>query len=80
MVELVQSYRELCNSIDRVAGRPFVSSIDVQADDYPVRSSVGSTRMHVSVSVFTDAFVLYVWISSLEVSCASVSCSPPHLV
>lgn len=36
MVELVQSYRELCNSIDRVAGRPFVPNIDVKADDYPV--------------------------------------------
>lgn len=36
MVELVQSYRELCNSIDRVASRPFEPHIDVQADDYPV--------------------------------------------
>lgn len=35
MVELVQSYRELCNSIDRVASRPFEPGIDVQADDYP---------------------------------------------
>eukprot|EP00903_Cladosiphon_okamuranus_P011998 g11267.t1 len=35
MVELVQSYRELCNSIDRVAGRPFTSNIDVKADDFP---------------------------------------------
>lgn len=36
MVELIQSYRELCNSIDRVADRPFDPNIDVQADDYPV--------------------------------------------
>ncbi|CAN0056187.1 unnamed protein product [Ectocarpus sp. 4 AP-2014] len=35
MVELVQSYRELCNSIDRVASKPFDPSIDVQADDFP---------------------------------------------
>ncbi|CAM9137098.1 unnamed protein product [Ectocarpus fasciculatus] len=35
MVELVQSYRELCNSIDRVANKPFDPSIDVQADDFP---------------------------------------------
>ncbi|CAB1096679.1 unnamed protein product [Ectocarpus sp. CCAP 1310/34] len=35
MVELVQSYRELCNSIDRVANKPFDPTIDVQADDFP---------------------------------------------
>lgn len=36
MVELIQSYPELCNSIDRVANRPFEANIDVQADDFPV--------------------------------------------
>ncbi|CAM9207788.1 unnamed protein product [Scytosiphon promiscuus] len=35
MVELIQSYRELCNSIDRVANRPFDPNIGVRADDYP---------------------------------------------
>lgn len=39
MVELIQSYRELCNSIDRVANRPFDPTIGVEADDYPVGSS-----------------------------------------
>lgn len=36
MVELVQSYRELCTSINRVASRPFASNIDVKADDFRV--------------------------------------------
>ncbi|CAM9501571.1 unnamed protein product [Hapterophycus canaliculatus] len=35
MVDLIQSYRELCNSIDRVANRPFDPTIGVEADDYP---------------------------------------------
>ncbi|CAM9117886.1 unnamed protein product, partial [Pylaiella littoralis] len=35
MVELIQSYRELCNSIDRVASKPFDPEIDVQAIDFP---------------------------------------------
>lgn len=36
MVELIQSYRELCSSIDRVANRPFDPKISVQANDFPV--------------------------------------------
>lgn len=44
MVELVQSYRELCNSIDRVANKPFDPSIDVQSDDFPVGTFGGSSQ------------------------------------
>lgn len=40
MVELIQSYPELCNSIERVANRPFEANIDVRADDFPVRVGV----------------------------------------
>ena len=40
MVELIQSYSELCNSIDRVANKPFEAIIDIRADDFPVGPGV----------------------------------------
>lgn len=36
MVELVQTYPELCSCIERVASTPFAPDIAVQADDFPV--------------------------------------------
>lgn len=36
MVELIQSYPELCGSIDRVASKPFNADVHVRADDFPV--------------------------------------------
>lgn len=45
MVELIQSYPELCSSIDRVASRPFDPDIDVRADDFPVGNKKKDTRV-----------------------------------
>lgn len=36
MVELIQSYPELCASIDRVANKPIDRDVSIPADDLPV--------------------------------------------
>lgn len=64
MVELVQSYRELCNSIDRVAGRPFAPTVDVKADDFPVIDSRIRSAAHLYYGVLGGIQILPVYTST----------------
>lgn len=41
MVELIQSYPELCGSIDGAASKPFDNTIDVRVDDLPASQRTG---------------------------------------
>lgn len=45
MVELVQSYPELCSCIERFASKPLDLDIGVQADDFPVRRYIGEHKI-----------------------------------